>query len=227
MAQSKATTVEAVLRSAAALFAEYGYQTTTIEDIARRAGISKPTLYQYAKSKQWILEQIVRDVCTDLEHSQRTACDLQAPPNVRFYWLIRVNIIQAIRYRTYYRVTLSELSDLSPEAECEFRQWAHRTTHAVRDLLLECKGQGSPVTGNVTTKANLIVSMLTSLYRWYDPDGEVSVDALTDDIAVVLSAIIDLPSDLDAWPRPDWPHLNDFVSVPATELTSDRTANEL
>jgi len=105
------------------------------------------------------------------------------------------------------------LSDLSHEAREEFRQWAHRTTNGVRDLLLECRGQGSPVSGSVTTTANLIVSMLSSLYRWYDPHGDVSVDALTDDIAMVLSSIVDPPSDLDAWPRPDWPHLDDFVPV--------------
>lgn len=211
MAQAKATTVEAVLRSAAILFAENGYQTTTIEDIAREAGISKPTVYQYAKSKQWMLEQIVHTVCADQEHSSRTVYDLDAPPNVRFYWLIRIYIIQAVRYRSYYGVTLSELSDLSHDAREEFRQWAHRMTNGVRDLLLECRGQGSPVGGSVTTTANLIVSMMSSLYRWYDPHGDVSVDALTDDIAMVLSSVVDPPSDLDAWPRPDWPHLDDFV----------------
>jgi AcrR family transcriptional regulator len=211
VAQPKATTVEAVLRAAATLFARDGYQATTIEDIAREAGISKPTVYQYAKSKQWILEQIVHTVCADQEYSSRTVYDLQAPPNVRFYWLIRVHVIQSIRYRTYYGVTLSELSDLSHEAREEFRQWAHRSTNAVRDLLLECKGQGSPVSGHVTTTANLVVSMLSSLYRWYDPRGDVPVDALTDHIAGVFSSIVDPPSDLDAWPRPDWPHLDDFV----------------
>lgn len=212
MARAKATTVEAVLRSAAAQFAEKGYQTTTIEDIARGAGISKPTVYQYARSKQWILEQIVHTVCADVEDSARTVYNLDAPPNVRFYWLIRVNIVQAVRYRTYYGVSLSELSDLSPAAQLEFRQWAHRSTNAVRDLLLECKGRGFDVTGSVVTKANLIVSMLSSLYRWYSPSGEISVEALTDEIAKLISSTVVVPADVDAWPRPEWPHLDDYRS---------------
>ncbi len=225
MAQPRATTVEAVLSAAAALFADNGYQTTTIDDIAREAGISKPTVYQYAKSKQWILEEIVSTVIADQERSSRSVYHLQAPPNVRFYWLIRVNIVQSIRHRTYYGVTLSELSDLSPPAQEHFRQWAHGSTNAVRDLLLECKGQGSPVTGNVTTKANLVVSTLSSLYRWYDPHGDVPVDALTDEIAMLFSSIVEPPSDLEAWPRPDWPHLDWLVPETAFASTVDSSAS--
>jgi len=45
----------AVLRAAEELFAEQGYAKTTVDEIARRAGVSKGLLYQHYDSKEELL----------------------------------------------------------------------------------------------------------------------------------------------------------------------------
>ena len=49
--QQKQKRRDAIFRAAAGLFAQRGYGATTVEDIARAAGISVPTLYAYVPSK--------------------------------------------------------------------------------------------------------------------------------------------------------------------------------
>jgi AcrR family transcriptional regulator len=49
-----------VLDAAQALFIDQGYAATRVEDIARRAGISKGAVYLYFPSKQAIIEGLVR-----------------------------------------------------------------------------------------------------------------------------------------------------------------------
>ena len=49
--QQKQARREAIFRAAARLFAARGYAATTVEDIARAAGITVPTLYAYVPSK--------------------------------------------------------------------------------------------------------------------------------------------------------------------------------
>ncbi|MDA1071162.1 MAG: helix-turn-helix domain containing protein [Proteobacteria bacterium] len=49
--QQKQKRRDAIFRAAAGLFAQRGYSATTVEDIARAAGISVPTLYAYVPSK--------------------------------------------------------------------------------------------------------------------------------------------------------------------------------
>ena len=49
--QQKQKRRDAIFRAAAGLFAQRGYSATTVEDIARDAGISVPTLYAYVPSK--------------------------------------------------------------------------------------------------------------------------------------------------------------------------------
>lgn len=51
---------EAVVRAAAIAFNERGFSRTSMEDVAAALGISKPTLYQYFKSKQEILYECHR-----------------------------------------------------------------------------------------------------------------------------------------------------------------------
>jgi AcrR family transcriptional regulator len=49
-----------ILSSAVELFGQYGFKTITMDDIARRAGISKKTLYQHFANKQEVvLESVV------------------------------------------------------------------------------------------------------------------------------------------------------------------------
>ncbi len=50
---------ELILQTALELFAEYGFHATSINQIAKKAGISKGLTYNYFESKNDILEQII------------------------------------------------------------------------------------------------------------------------------------------------------------------------
>jgi TetR/AcrR family fatty acid metabolism transcriptional regulator len=68
---SKEHTRERIINSAKALFAEQGYQKTTIVDISKRAGISEAALYDYFQGKEDLLLTIpdlwVSELLRDLE----------------------------------------------------------------------------------------------------------------------------------------------------------------
>src|SRR5579864_166276 len=51
---------EAVLRTAAQVFNEKGFHATSLDEVAERLHVTKPTLYYYAKSKDEILFECVR-----------------------------------------------------------------------------------------------------------------------------------------------------------------------
>ncbi len=48
-----------ILTASAELFSQYGFKTITMDDIARRAGISKKTLYQHFANKQEVVNESV------------------------------------------------------------------------------------------------------------------------------------------------------------------------
>ena len=59
-ATSPVSTEERVVRAAYACFGSNGIARTTIEDIAREAGVSRPTVYKYFPGKEAILDEISR-----------------------------------------------------------------------------------------------------------------------------------------------------------------------
>jgi TetR/AcrR family fatty acid metabolism transcriptional regulator len=68
---SKGTTKERIINSAKKLFAEQGYQKTTVMDISKQAGLSEAALYEYFQGKEDLLLTIphlwVSELIKDLE----------------------------------------------------------------------------------------------------------------------------------------------------------------
>ncbi len=67
-----------ILNAAADLFVHYGYDKTTVSDIARRAGISKGAIYLHFKSKDHLLEGLI--VCEMERYAEKWLALLAADP---------------------------------------------------------------------------------------------------------------------------------------------------
>jgi AcrR family transcriptional regulator len=187
MARAKATDPAAVIAAAASVFRTKGYRNTTIDDIAEAAGIAKPTVYQYAKSKQWLLTQVVDGVIKDLERRARVQHDFTLTPIERLHSTVRAHVAAAVELRTFYAIVLSEETELSAAARRRFRTWAHRLTEEFRALLAECEPPGAL---DLTVAAHLIITMINSLYRWYDPKGPLPLEALADQVVLAVDGIL-------------------------------------
>jgi AcrR family transcriptional regulator len=71
-----------IREAAALLFSQEGFERARMDDIASKAGISKPTIYLYYKNKEALLEAILEDIFEGayvvMEHilsDQRSAAD--------------------------------------------------------------------------------------------------------------------------------------------------------
>ncbi|MCD6499452.1 MAG: TetR/AcrR family transcriptional regulator [Deltaproteobacteria bacterium] len=57
--EQKQGTTEAIMEAALRVFGEHGYDGASLKDVADRAGVTKPTLYNYYKDKAQIYEQML------------------------------------------------------------------------------------------------------------------------------------------------------------------------
>ncbi len=60
--QQKARRQEEILKAAFDVFAARGYEATRIDDVARRAGIAKGTIYLYFRDKERLFQAVVRNL---------------------------------------------------------------------------------------------------------------------------------------------------------------------
>ncbi|MGG7447560.1 TetR/AcrR family transcriptional regulator [Kosakonia oryzendophytica] len=68
---------QAIITAAAAVFQEQGYERTSMSEVARRAGGSKATLYNYFTSKEALFESVVRTYST--QFLTQAAAELTSP----------------------------------------------------------------------------------------------------------------------------------------------------
>ena len=80
-----------VLDAAMALFIENGFAATRVDDIARRAGLSKGALYLYFPSKEAVLEALVRRAIVPIADSALDALrHYEGDPRVAIAMVIRM-----------------------------------------------------------------------------------------------------------------------------------------
>jgi AcrR family transcriptional regulator len=185
--RARATDTTAVIAAAASVFRTKGYRNTTIDDIAKAAGIAKPTVYQYAKSKQWVLSQVVDGVIKDLDRRVQAQRDLTVEPIERLHRTLRCHVAAAVELRTFYAIVFNEEAELAAATRKRFRTWAHRVTEEFRGLLAECAPNSAL---DHAVAANLIITMITSLHRWYDPAGPLSPDALAEQVLLAVDGLL-------------------------------------
>ena len=187
MARERATTTTALVAAAAEAFRRKGYRNATIDDIAEAARISRPTVYKYTRSKQHLLDLMVDEITGDLGRRLATILENGEPAEARLRAMIGAHIEAASTNRTFYAIVFNEEIELSEHGLATFRAWARERTQDFRLLLGECIPAGSAV--DPTVAANLVLSMLSGLHRWYDPDGTIAPDELARQIEEMLGAL--------------------------------------
>jgi AcrR family transcriptional regulator len=193
MAMRRASSVEAVLAAAGTVFRRKGYQRATIDDIATAAGVSKPTVYKYAKSKAWLLEQISQTVIDDMQADADRVAAMDAPVLERLDALIRSHIAMSIKHRVFYGILWSEETELSSAGRKRMRAWSHERTRDLERLLTDCQTEGLLRSGvDITVAANLVTSAMNSLYRWYRPKGPVAPDELARQVMGLLAGLLSM-----------------------------------
>jgi AcrR family transcriptional regulator len=93
-----------ILRGAAEVFAKKGFQKGTIKEIARAAGISEGTIYNYFNNKDELLIAIVELFAVQSLHSLVT--DLPAEDPHKFFAMLMENRYNLIQERGYLLVPI-------------------------------------------------------------------------------------------------------------------------
>ncbi|MCE0762444.1 TetR/AcrR family transcriptional regulator [Pseudonocardia kujensis] len=170
MGRPRTTDVQSLVEAAARVFERHGYADATLQDVAAEAGVSKPTVYQYVKSKQRLLEIIVEQVIYPLREGIEQIVEGPDDARSRIEAYVDLHVRSATRYSAYYQVLMADQHQLSPEGLRRYQDWARQVNRSLEGLLDEGVAQGV-VRPDIDVKvaANLLNSMLTSIARWYRP----------------------------------------------------------
>lgn len=127
--------LDKILSSSIELFTQYGFKTITMDDIARRAGISKKTLYQHFANKH----EVVSETMTWYKNNTTANCEcmLQDAENALEAMVKILAFFDGI-YKRINPMAMFEMQRFFPEAYKKFReQLLERDVTMVRDNILQ------------------------------------------------------------------------------------------
>ncbi len=95
---------ELLMRVAKRIFADRGFQSTTMDDIAKEAGFTKPILYQYFPSKTDLYRQIVVELAAQLLESLKLAVRKAETPRQKIEVAFRVYFDMVVGENAAFRI---------------------------------------------------------------------------------------------------------------------------
>ena len=175
--------LEFILRTAARIFAEKSYHSTSMRDISRETNVSLAGLYHYCKSKEELLF-LIQDNCFGrvLERLEQRLEDV-ADPVTKLGIFIENHL-------SFFAANMAEMKVLSHEAESLGGDlYTHVSTRKdnytklARQILREVQEtQQSGEAIDLTVATYALFGMMNWIYNWYDPHGKLNVSDLASNV---------------------------------------------
>lgn len=124
-----------ILSASAELFRQYGFKTITMDDIARRAGISKKTLYQHFANK----EEVVNESLLWYKQQMTANCEVQIDGSENaIEAMVRMLAFMDETHKKINPMALFEMQRFYPEAYNTFRdQLVAKDVLMIRDNIIQ------------------------------------------------------------------------------------------
>jgi len=169
-----------ILRTAARLFQQRGYDATSMNDVAAALKLSKGGLYHHFQSKDEILFEIMNHAMEITQERVLTPVRGIADPEERLRALIRLHIEVVLSPRDReITVMLHENHPLPPALRKRINTRKKDYVHFVENLIAEVQHtRRAPGSVSPRAAAFALLGMINWIYQWYKPEGDLQTHNL-------------------------------------------------
>lgn len=175
---------ESILRVAAEVFIQHGYDATSMGQLAEKLGITKSAIYHHVPSKEYLLQLALDRALDSLEAILIDPLASTGSAIDRLMYVLR----SAVGVLTDQLPFVTLLLRLRGNTEIERNALERRRAfnQVVADLVDEARSDGD-IRGDIDprTATRLLFGMIGSVVDWYKPGGPVSADEVADDVVAV------------------------------------------
>ena len=181
-----------ILTTAERLFHAQGYAHTTMEQIVRELGVTKPYVYYYFRNKQEIFETLSWAPTVECFTSMDFADDDPRPAHEKVMAglerLIRATIAGYPAAFFPYR----EPQVYRPEYMAEQKRIANHFYERLGSLLEQGRAEGRFEFDDTRVTAQAACSLPGFLYNWYRPDGRMTPEAMVQALTRLAGRVLGL-----------------------------------
>jgi AcrR family transcriptional regulator len=178
-----------LLDAAVGLFAEKGFDATSVQEIVERAAVTKGAMYHYFKSKDDLLYEIYHGLISQQLADLDRILAAAGPPGDVIRAVI-VDLVETTTARLAEAAVFSrEMHKLADEPMAALRAQRRRYHEAFRGLVARGQADGAfAAVASADTVTLVVFGIVNQLPQWYQPDGPKSPRQLADEVADLVLA---------------------------------------
>jgi AcrR family transcriptional regulator len=198
------TVMSQIMDHAMRLFAEQGYERTTLQDIADLARISRPNLYNYVDNKEELLVALVEQLSDGVETEltrMRERRDLD--PTEKLHGLVHSMVLQRAAHPAHFRTFDRADRSLPPRLARRHLETRRTLVRGIVAIIEDgiALGQFRPVDPRITALS--ILGMCNWVAWWFAPSPDHPAEPVADQIAAnTLTMIADTGASPPRVPTP-------------------------
>lgn len=167
---------EAILAAALDEFSSRGFEAARLEDVARRAGVAKGTIYLYFRDKENLFQELIRTMLTPLVGTIEAMGQADVPLPVLADRIVDIFVTQVYetRRKDVVRLMISEGRRFPKLAEFYYREVLSRIITAMRALLGRAAARGEVPEGladfpQIIAAPGLVAIVWNGLFERFEP----------------------------------------------------------
>jgi AcrR family transcriptional regulator len=167
---------DAILSAALDEFSARGFEAARLDDVARRAGVAKGTIYLYFRDKESLFQELVRTMLTPLVGTIEALGEAELPLAVLADRIVELFVreIYETRRKDVIRLMISEGRRFPKLAEFYYREVLARVIAAVRSLLRRAAARGEVPEGlvdfpQIIAAPGLVAIIWNGLFERFEP----------------------------------------------------------
>ncbi len=167
---------EAILSAALDEFSQRGFETARLEDVAKRAGVAKGTIYLYFHDKEALFQELIRSMLTPVVGTIEAMGQADIPIGVLADRVVDffVREVYETRRRDVIRLMVAEGPRFPHIAEFYYREVLSRIIAAMRTLLARADARGEIPPGlvdfpQIIAAPGLVAIIWSGLFERFEP----------------------------------------------------------
>jgi AcrR family transcriptional regulator len=171
---------EAMVETAADLFATLGFRGASVSDLAKALNTSKSLIYHYYPSKEDVLYAVMASHIDQLVEDVEAVMAREAPARECLSALLHRFMEHYVGAANRQKVLLNELGNLPDDKRRMIVAKQRVIIEAVQSLVVEIHPELRRDPQGARVKTMLLFGMINWTKTWFDPSGTVSASMIAD-----------------------------------------------
>lgn len=170
-----------IVEAALACFLEGGFERTKLDEVARRAGVAKGTLYLYFETKEQLFRAVVQHVTqSNVRHLQSAIADFEGPFEELAALVLHgaARSISASRVPAVARLILREADRIPDLARIWFEEVAAPMLSAGQAVIEKAQAKGEVRPGDARAHMLSLVAPMLVAFMFREVVGPLGVESI-------------------------------------------------